>query len=261
MSPYIILPLVVLAAVALPLALAGLLERRSRTWREWEDSDGFVAVPLLATVTLAAVLAGAHLWVPIAVVVLSSVLTGLTAYPQASGAVSVLRKLIALLSLVEHYDGPGSLKLPLLPAQPPPVLGSSVKGAPPRGIAILVILLIVGAVALIGGSVAVVATGHADAGIGQVLVDCTEKALESQAIEEIPQVQAILSGSSPDWAAQLAQLEASVGDGVLCAVQAIVSQLERPADGGMAALSDHDRLVLLRAHVFLEAQRPRVPRQ
>lgn len=159
--------------------------------------------------TLAALLAAAHVWIPVAVVVLSSVVTGLTTYP------------------VEHYDGPGSLKLPFVPAQPPSVVGSPVKSVP-RGVAPLVVVLILGGVALVGGIVALFATGH-----GQTAVACAERAIASQASSIEDTVVAALS-SGPQWEQAVAGIEAKVGEQVVaCAIQRLTSG----ADGGRAALA------------------------
>jgi hypothetical protein len=57
--------------------------------------------------------------VPLVILLLSSVVTGLSDYPKAEGAVKVLRILLSGLSLVQFKDGKGSLKLPGTPPAPP----------------------------------------------------------------------------------------------------------------------------------------------
>lgn len=57
--------------------------------------------------------------VPLLVMLLSSLITGLSEYPKAGGAVKVLRVLLAGLSLVQFKDGKGSLKLPGAPPATP----------------------------------------------------------------------------------------------------------------------------------------------
>ncbi len=120
-----------------------------------------------------------------------------------------------------------------------------------RGFAWLIVLVIIGAVALLGGAGVVVASGHADGGIGAQVVDCTERAISAEATSAAPQVASILGGSAVDWQQQLLALEAAVGDGVLCDVAAIAHQLAaHPA----AELAPHDQIILVRARAFLASQ-------
>ena len=302
--------LLTLASLSVPLFLVATVGRRAETWPEWRrrwrsrhghGSFGFVAAPLLAAISLGAILAAAHIWIPLAIVILSSLVTGLTTYPQASGVVGIIRRVISLLSLVQHYDSPGSLKIPLVLPAAPAVLGSAVKPVAPKGFAAsealwivaaplliplgisllavvliadaarkiwrtredgptwpgqrgfvwLVVLVVIGAVALLGGAGAIVLSGHADGGIGAQIVDCTERAISAEATSAAPQVAAILSGSAVDWQQQLVALEAAVGEGVLCDVAAIAHQLAaHPA----AELAPHDQIILVRARAFLASQ-------
>ncbi len=310
--------LLTLASLSVPLLLITAVSHGAETWPEWRrrwrsrhghGSFGFVAAPLLAAISLGAILAAAHIWIPLAIVILSSLVTGLTTYPQASGVVGIIRRVISLLSLVQHYDSPGSLKIPLVLPAAPAVLGSAVKPVAPkgfaasealwivaaplliplgisllavvliadaarkvwrthedgprwpeRGFAWIIILIVVGAVALLGGGAAAVLTGHADGGLGQQVVDCAERAIAAEATSAAPQVAAILGGSAVDWQQQLLALEAAVGDGVLCDVEAIVKAVEgRSPDGGMGALAPHDAVVLARGQAFLLAMAPKHP--
>lgn len=50
---------------------------------------------------------------------LPTIITGLTKYRPASGAIGVLSALLDLLSLVQHKDSPGTLSLPLVRSTPP----------------------------------------------------------------------------------------------------------------------------------------------
>ena len=57
------------------------------------------------------------IWVPIAVSVISSVITGATKYPQATGFVAFLQKVLGALSAVEHVDAPANtlaIKIPFV---------------------------------------------------------------------------------------------------------------------------------------------------
>jgi hypothetical protein len=65
-------------------------------------------------------LANSSWLVPLIVMLLSSVATGLGDYPKAGGVVKVLRLLVSGLSLVQFKDGKGSLKLPMVPPALPP---------------------------------------------------------------------------------------------------------------------------------------------
>ncbi len=208
--------------------------------------------------SLTAVIGSLHLWIPIAIVILASLVTGLSSYPKASGAVAILQRLVSLLSLVQHFDSPGSLKLPLALPAAPAVVGSPVKAAStsPRGSVVLIILVIIGVVALIGGAGAVVESGHAGSGLGKQIVDCTERAISAEATSAAPQVEGILGGNSPNWNQELVTLESAVGAGVLCDVEAVVSRLEHGPDGGMGELAPHDQVKLVRGRAFLEEMKP-----
>lgn len=48
-----------------------------------------------------------------------SVITALTSYPKADGAVKVLKVLLNVLSVLTHADSPGTLKLPLTMSKRP----------------------------------------------------------------------------------------------------------------------------------------------
>jgi hypothetical protein len=67
---------------------------------------------------------------------LPTLITGLTQYPQAAGAVKVLQVVLGLLSVVPHANSPGSLKLPMWPSKVPvdtagnPVPPTAPKDAP-----------------------------------------------------------------------------------------------------------------------------------
>lgn len=69
---------------------------------------------------LAAVKAALPVLVPILIALLPSVITALTPYPQAAGVVRYLKLGLNLLSLLTHYDSPGTLKAPLTVSAPPP---------------------------------------------------------------------------------------------------------------------------------------------
>lgn len=50
---------------------------------------------------------------------LPSLITGLSSFPKASGAVSVLKQVLAALSVLTHADSPGTFKAPLMPSRAP----------------------------------------------------------------------------------------------------------------------------------------------
>jgi hypothetical protein len=61
-----------------------------------------------------------YVWlVPVVVAVMSSLATGLSEYPKASGVVKVLKLILGVISAVQFKDSPGSLKLPGFPAKTP----------------------------------------------------------------------------------------------------------------------------------------------
>lgn len=56
---------------------------------------------------------------------LPSLITGLSQFPKAGGIVSVLKQVLAALSVLTHADSPGTFKLPLAPAKAPNGVHSS----------------------------------------------------------------------------------------------------------------------------------------
>lgn len=81
---------------------------------------GAVVAPVVASPTAGAWMAANWPWVlPLAIVVLSSLATGLSKYPRAGGVVTALRVVLDVLSVVTHKDSPGSLSVPGLRSRPP----------------------------------------------------------------------------------------------------------------------------------------------
>lgn len=57
-------------------------------------------------------------WLAVLIVVLPSLVTALTRYPKAAGALAVAQGVLDRLSVLTHHDAPGTLKLPLLRSVP-----------------------------------------------------------------------------------------------------------------------------------------------
>ena len=76
--------------------------------------------PVAATTAWQWFLANSSWLVPLIVMLMSSLATGLGDYPKAGGVVKALRLLVSALSLVQFKDGKGSLKLPMVPPALPP---------------------------------------------------------------------------------------------------------------------------------------------
>jgi hypothetical protein len=69
--------------------------------------------------------------------------------------------------------------------------------------------------------------------VGKRTLDCSAPALAEQARAMAPTVLDALAGSSADWAPALDRLLLSAGDVAVCAVRAVVAELEaRPQGGG-----------------------------
>lgn len=87
------------------------------------------------------------------------------------------------------------------------------------------------------------------------LLNCGESALAQVATSAGPQVLVILQGGSPNWASQLTSLVGSLGNGVICAVNAIVSSLTAKAPADLAPV---DQLTIVRAQAWLDLQSVKV---
>lgn len=53
-------------------------------------------------------------------VTLASLVTAATSYPKAQGAIALVQRVLAALSVLTHKDSPGTLKLPAVASPPPP---------------------------------------------------------------------------------------------------------------------------------------------
>lgn len=87
------------------------------------------------------------------VLVLPTVITGLSKYPRAGdGLIGLLKVALSLASVVVHADSPGTFKAPLvLPERPlpPPLFPTYSSSGPPRGFARIGLLAALGATAAI----------------------------------------------------------------------------------------------------------------
>jgi hypothetical protein len=82
-------------------------------------------------------------------VLIPSLITGLTPYPKAGGAISFLRLALNVLSVLSHHDSPGTFKLPLTVSKTPDsVTGRVVDLDPPQGFVRLPLLAAVAILAL-----------------------------------------------------------------------------------------------------------------
>jgi hypothetical protein len=108
--------------------------------------------------------------VTLLLVLIPSLITGLSEYPKAASFVSFLKVLLNLLSVLSHRDSPGTFKLPFTFSQAPAVLGSNVVGlkSSAKGFATLYVLIAIA----IGALVALAMPAHAaDAPTGGTLAD------------------------------------------------------------------------------------------
>ena len=76
---------------------------------------------------IASIQANLAVWIPLIVVILSSLATGLSNYPQASGVVAAIQQVLSFISVVTHKDAPNTFKVPLTPHAALPVVGATLK--------------------------------------------------------------------------------------------------------------------------------------
>ena len=71
---------------------------------------------------IADIMNNAAIWIPVAITIVSSVITAATKYNNSGSVVGILQRILGVLSLLEHFDAPPStvaLKLPFTPAALP----------------------------------------------------------------------------------------------------------------------------------------------
>ena len=78
-------------------------------------SQPVIVAPVAASGAWAWFLANSGWLVPLAISVLSSIATGLSDYPRATGVARALRIAVACLGVVQFRNAPGSLKAPFAP--------------------------------------------------------------------------------------------------------------------------------------------------
>jgi hypothetical protein len=204
------------------------------------------------TALLTALQQNAAIWIPLFLVVLSSIATGLSNYPKASGAVTVLRKIMGWLSFAQHYDSPGSLKLPIVqPPEPPAVIGVWLGGGsvvPPKGMARLEALA-VSVMLCVMGAVAFVPACKTASIIPDQILSCAEQSLPSAAVGL---VSSALSSQSVNWASALESLGVQYGLPVVeCIVATLIGDYKPDAGAADAALPAP--IVLVRGQAWLQA--------
>lgn len=183
--------------------------------------------------------------VPLALLLLPSLITGLSTHPEPWTAplVAALQFIFDRLSLVTHANSPGTFKLPLTGSQPE-------ASSPQRGYLSLrsaAVLLV--ACSLILG-VAGCAAMHKLFGpsIGQDEIDCGETAVKDFAKKMAPDASACLT-SLGDWSGCLAKVEADAAlaggevavSGIVCSVAVLVRDFELARSAPAAACASADR--------------------
>jgi hypothetical protein len=101
--------------------------------------------------------------------------------------------------------------------------------------------------------VAIIACAHLTP-LEQTLVNCGDAALLAEANSAAPTVFSILSTGGADWPVALVGLITNVGQGVVCAVEALVSAEAKKGP----ALSPADMQIIYRGQAFLAAYRYQV---
>jgi hypothetical protein len=81
---------------------------------------------MIAAIDLAAIWQKTWAVLVIVIAVLPSLITALTPYPKIDGPLKTLQKILGFFSILTHPDSYGTLKAPLTPTQPPPIIGETV---------------------------------------------------------------------------------------------------------------------------------------
>lgn len=192
---------------------------------------------MIATLTLAGVwnwlLNNGPAAYSLAVVVVASLVNGLTAYPDLETPLGKIQHLLGLLSFVVHSDSPGTFKLPFThSAEPLPVPGTVKPLAPPKGFVDREVLGMGVAWCLLMGA-AVVLLGNCawfQKSVGPAIVACSEQEIAQSAIADVTTV---LTAATPgtEWQAELASVAAKFGEDVVgCIVQKLLTGWTKPGN-------------------------------
>lgn len=183
------------------------------------------------------------------VLILNSLINGLTAYPDTESVLGKIQHVIGLFSFLVHADSPGTLKVPfthsLEPLPTPGVLQE--KSAAPKGFAagnlLPWLVLMSGAIAILG-SCAWFSHVKAD------VVECSREEIVSVEKNVAADITSILLAGVAGWQAELASIASKVGEEVVGCVVAKLASGWAPPPGSNAALPP----AAIRAHEYLAHQ-------
>lgn len=170
------------------------------------------------------VLETAKIWLPILVVVLSSIITGLSKMPEASGVVNVLKMILQLFSVLTPKDAPGTLKMPLKVMKHP---GKKEDRTTPPGPPAAVMILLLASGVLLSTNGCSWLGSVAGSGAGQSVINCAVEAVAGKAAELVATVRAIVTGGAVNWKEQLEALKSIGEDALACALHNVADDLTR----------------------------------
>lgn len=191
--------------------------------------DVLPSAPLAFGVSIAPdlILDGARKWAPLALLVLPSLLVGLTDQAKSPGVARWVKAILNFFSVLTHRDAPGTLQLPLglyrpkarpvAPAAPLPV-----PSAPGPLLALLLAMTL---------SASCTGWTKADTqGLLKGVIDCTVGPLFSATESALPLVTDAIKGNTEDWKKKLESIGIGYGtNAVACAVKRVYASLNLPA--------------------------------
>lgn len=134
---------------------------------------------------------------PTIVVVLSSIITGLTNFPKVKGVLQVLLNIVERLSVTTHSDAPGTFKMLLMKGKRP---GATASGTMGKVAALLPFIVFFSAFS----GCYCWEPAHAQEPKCVVLrqvVSCSQDSIKTLAIGAIANLAAMVTSANPDWKA------------------------------------------------------------
>jgi hypothetical protein len=194
-------------------------------------SDVLHVVPLAASgITPDAILSVLRKWAPLALLVLPSLLVGLTDQSKAPGVARWAKAALNFFSILTHRDAPGTLQLPLGLSR---LKASSGGAAPSTNLSVPrvpgpLLVLLLGMLTL---SASCANWTKADTqGLLKGVIDCTVGPLFSATESALPLVTDAIKGNTEDWKKKLETIGIGYGtNAVACAVKRVYASLNLPA--------------------------------
>jgi hypothetical protein len=158
-----------------------------------------------------------------ALIIIPALITGLSQYPKASGAVKWLRVVFDLLSVVQHADSPGTFKVLGKRSRPPVGQEVTSRGpkAPPATPPTAVLVLAFLAASLIS------ACGPVGKQVAVDLSQCAAKEISAEVSSVLPDLMNAMMGTQIQYDSKIAELEARGVSFAVCAVSAAIADLSK----------------------------------